>query len=166
DKIGEEVASIEKEIFIGDEEKMVKKISYLKRKIISFWRAIDPQKEIFYSLKTIGLDFFGKDCRYHFSDLFRINQRIGNSLKTYKETIESLEETIHNMINIKRTDIIKILTVFSVILMPLTLLASMWGMNTTLLPFRQFSFDFLIIMGLMAIILIGMLIYFKLKKWL
>ncbi len=166
DKIGEEVASVEKEIFTGDEGKMIKKISYLKRKIISFWRATDPQKEIFHSLKTTGLGFFGQDCQYHFSDLFRINQRIDGSLKTYKETIESLEETSHNMINIKRTDIMKILTIFSVVLMPLTLLASIWGMNTNLLPFMDTRADFWLIMGLMAIVLISMLTYFKIKKWL
>jgi magnesium transporter len=50
--------------------------------------------------------------------------------------------------------------------MPLTLLASIWGMNTNLLPFMDTRADFWLIMGLMAIVLISMLTYFKLKKWL
>jgi magnesium transporter len=166
DKIGEEVSSAEREIFTEQEEAMVKKISYLKRKIISFWRAVNPQAEVFYYLKTSGIKFFGQELQYRFSDLFRINQRIENSMKTYKETIASLEETNHSMVNLRRNDIMKILTLVSVIFMPLTLIASMWGMNTTLLPFRQFDSDFIIIMGLMAVITIGMLSYFKFKKWL
>ena len=146
--------------------KLIEKISYLKRRIISFWRAIDPQREIFYSLKTMNNDYFNKECKHYLYDLFRMYARIDNYLKTLKDTIESLEQTNHGIVNLKRNETIKILTIFSVILMPLTLLASMWGMNTTLLPFRQFSFDFWIIISIMLVISAIMLRYFKLKKWL
>lgn len=166
DKIGENVSLMEKEVFTQNEEKMIKKISYLKRRIISFWRAIDPQSEVFYSIKTMGTSFFGQEYKHNFSSLFRINQRINHSLRTYKETIKSLEETSHSIVNLKRNEIMKILTIFSVILMPLTLLASIWGMNTNFLPFMQSSFDFWLIVGLMMTISIGMIIYFKYKKWL
>jgi len=166
DEISKDVGFVEKEIFTEQERKIIRKISYLKRRIISFWRAIDPQREIFYSLKTMNSDYFGKECKHYFSDLFIVYARIDNYLKTLKDTIESLEQTNHSIVNLRRNEIVKILTIFSVILMPLTLLASMWGMNTTLLPFRQFSFDFWIIMGVMAVISVIMLWYFKLKKWL
>ena len=166
DKIGQSVAQVEKDIFVGEEIEKVKKISLLKRQIISFWRGVDPQGSVFYSLKNIGPDFFGEAYKYYFSDLFRTFQRIHNSLEAYKETIESLEETNHNIINVKRTEIMKILTVFSVILLPLTLMASIWGMNTNLLPFKETPFDFWIIMTIMGTISAGMIIYFKIKKWL
>ena len=166
DKISEDLYSAEKEIFVGEELEMVKKIAYLKRRIISFWRATEPQGEVFYSLKAIGPTFFGQEYRHYFSDLFRIYKRIDNSLRTYKETIKSLEETNHSMVNLKRNEIIKILTIFSVILMPLTLLASVWGMNTNFLPFNKSVFDFWLIVGLMLIISSGMLLYFRMKKWL
>jgi magnesium transporter len=165
DKIGESVRLIEKEIFTNEEEKMIKRISYLKRQIISFWRAIEPQGEIFSSLKKAGPDFFGQEHKHDFSDLFDIYQRIDNSLKTYKETVESLEETSHNIINIKRTEIIKILTVVSLILMPPTLVASIWGMNVPL-PFSKSTTDFWILCSFMVVIPVVMIIYFRLKKWL
>ncbi|MFH1894423.1 MAG: magnesium transporter CorA family protein [Patescibacteria group bacterium] len=166
DKIGEDVAAIERGIFTEKEEKMVKNISYLKRRIISFWRAIDPQKQVFSCLETTGANFLGEEYKYYFSNLYSMDLRIDNSLRTYKETIESLEQTNHSMANLKRNDIIKLLTIFSVILMPLTLLASIWGMNTNLLPFMDTQTDFWLIMGLMAIVLISMLTYFKFRKWL
>lgn len=166
EKIGEEVDSVEKEIFITREKEMVKKISYLKRRIISFWRAIDPQGEVFNSLKTAGPNFFGVESKHYFSTLSRMHKRIDSSLKTYKETIESLEETNHIMVNLKMNEIIKILTLFSAFLLPLTLLASIWGMNTNFLPFKESAFDFWLIVGLMVIVLSGMIFYFKKRKWL
>lgn len=166
DEIGENVDSIEKIIFIEKEREMVKRISYLKKRILSFWRAIDPQEEVFYSLKATGVNFFGPESRHYFSILSRINKRIESSLRTYKETIESLEETNHILVNLKMNEVIKILTVFSVVMLPLTLLASIWGMNTNFLPFADKAIDFWLIMGLMFITLFIMLSYFRIKKWL
>lgn len=166
DKIGEDVELVEKSIFVEQERIMVEKISYLKRRIISFWRAMDPQNEVFYSLKILGTSFFGIEFKYYFSDLFRTNRRIDNILKTYKETIGSLEETNHILVNLKRNEIVKILTVFSVVILPLTLLASIWGMNTNFLPFSESKIDFWLIMGLMLAALFTMLFYFRKKKWL
>lgn len=166
DKIGEDVDSIEKIIFIEKEREMVKRISYLKKRILSFWRAIDPQEEVFNSLKSTGINFFGPESKHYFSILSRINKRIESSLRTYKATIESLEETNHILVNLKMNEVIKILTVFSVVMLPLTLLASIWGMNTNFLPFADKTIDFWLIMGLMFITLFIMLGYFRLKKWL
>jgi magnesium transporter len=166
DKIGEEIALIEKEIFNEEGSLMIRKISYLKRKIISFWRAVEPQNEIFSYLEPNGAKFFGEEYKHYFGDLYNIYQTINGNLRAYKETAESLEKTSNNIINIERTDVMKILTIFSVVLMPLTLLASIWGMNTNVLPFMESKFDFWLIMGLMVIVLVSMLTYFKIKKWL
>ncbi|MFH1183273.1 MAG: magnesium transporter CorA family protein [Candidatus Moraniibacteriota bacterium] len=166
DKINEELHSVEKEIFTGEERKTVEKISYLKRRILSFWNVTNTQEEVFASLKTTGPAFFGQKYTHYFSNLLRIYKRIDNSIETYKETIESLEETNHSIVNLKRNEIMTILTLFSVIMLPLTLLASIWGMNTNFLPFMQSEFDFWMIVGLMSVVLFGMIIYFKYKKWL
>lgn len=166
DEINNDVSFVEKSIFTQPERKIIEKISYLKRRIIIFWRAVEPQREIFHSLKTTNNDYFSKEQKHYFSELFITYARIDNYLKTLKDTIESLEETNHGLINLRRNETMKILTIFSVILMPLTLLASMWGMNTNLLPFQQSSFDFWIITGIMLIMSVVMLWYFKIKKWL
>lgn len=166
DAISQEISSLEKGIFTKEEGKLVQTVSYLKRRIIVFWRAIEPQGEVFASLKTDGAGFFGQEYKHYFSNLYSTYKRIENTMKTNKETIESLEETVHNMVNLKRNDIIKILTIFSVILMPLTFLASIWGMNTNFLPFMDSESDFWAIALIMAAVLGGMLFYFKYKKWL
>ena len=166
DRIEDEIDLVEKEIFLGKEKRMVREISYLKRKIIDFWRVIEPQRVIFESLKNIGSKFFGQEFGHYFSNLFRIHRRIENVLRTSKETIESLEETNHILVTLKMNEIIRILTLFSVILLPLTLLASIWGMNTNFLPFTKTPFDFWFIIGLMVITFSGMMIYFRIKKWL
>lgn len=121
---------------------------------------------IFESLRTTGLNFYGQDYRHYFVILHRAHRRIENTLKSAKETIEALEETNHILVTVKMNEVIKVLTLFSVIFMPLTLLASVWGMNTNFLPFHSTDFDFFFIMMIMAATLACMLAYFRYKKWL
>lgn len=166
DQVAREIDSLEKELFSGREQEIIRKISRLKRKIVDFWRIIEPQRAIFESLKNAETKPLGKEFRPYFSNLLRLHRRIESVLRTSKETVESLEETNHILATIKLNEIIKILTLFSVVLLPLTLVASIWGMNTNFLPFSQSPFDFWLIMGLMALVLGGMLAYFKIKKWL
>jgi magnesium transporter len=166
DEVEDELDSIEKKIFSQKEKEMVRIISHLKRKVTSFWRITEPQETVFYFLKNTGANFFGQEFKHYFSDLFRVYRRIDNALRTYKETIGSFEETNHILVNLKMNEIMKILTLFSVILMPLTLLASIWGMNTNFLPFKESAIDFWLIVLLMVAVFWGMIIYFRIRKWL
>ena len=166
DRIEGEIDLIEKEIFLEKEKEMVKKISHLKGKIIDFWRIVEPQRAVFDSLRNAGVNFFGQESKHYFSILFRTHRKIENTLRTSKEAIESLEETNHILVTLKMNEIIRILTIVSVILLPLTLLASIWGMNTNFLPFIKNPFDFWLIIGIMVLTFSGMIIYFRIKKWL
>jgi magnesium transporter len=164
--IVKEIDQIESKIFTGEERKMVVEISILKMKTLDFWRIVEPQRMIFESLRVVGTNFYGPEYRHYFVILYRVHRRIENTLKNAKETIEALEQTNHILVTVKTNEVIRVLTVFSVIFMPLTLLASIWGMNTNFLPFHGTDQDFLFIMAIMAATLFSMLAYFSRKKWL
>jgi len=164
--IVKEIDELEARIFSGDERRMVADISSLKMKVLDFWRIVEPQRMIFESLRASGVNFYGQDYRHYFVMLHRAHRRVENTLKSAKETIEALEETNHILVTVKMNEVIKVLTLFSVIFMPLTLLASVWGMNTNFLPFHRTNFDFLFIVLIMAVTLAAMLAFFRYKKWL
>ncbi len=161
-----EIDELEARIFTGQERELVVEISSLKMKVLDFWRIVEPQRMIFEGLRTAGVNFYGQDYRHYFDILYRAHRRIENTLKSAKETIEALEETNHILVTVKMNEVIKVLTVFSVIFMPLTLLASIWGMNTIFLPFHHTNLDFLFIILIMAVTLAAMLSFFRYKKWL
>ncbi|MBI2449986.1 MAG: magnesium transporter CorA family protein [Candidatus Nealsonbacteria bacterium] len=164
-KLSDEIDKIEKRIFKGVEKEMVIEISHIKTDIMDFWRIIDPQFEIMKSLEKEGPKFFGEEFSFHFSDMLQTYERVWQALKAHKETILALEDTNRSLLTIKTNEIIKILTIFSLILMPPTLLASIWGMNVKL-PFGQHQSGFWIVGAIMAIVLVTMFIYFRKKKWL
>ena len=165
EKIDKQIDEIEKEIFQGKEKETVPEISYVKTDIINFWRIIEPQGEILESLAIEGQTFFGKELSPYFSDILGTHGQAWNSLKTYKETILALEDTNQSLLSTKTNEIIRILTVFSVVMLPLTLLASIWGMNVNL-PFARSQFGFWIIVAIMIFLMGFMFFYFRKKKWL
>lgn len=167
EKINERIDNIQKDIFSGKEKEMVLEISLVKTDIINFWRIIEPQKEVVESLLKEGLEFFGKPLLPYFSDILGTYERVSNALETKKETILALEATNQSLLSTRINEIMKILTIFSVILLPLTLVASIWGMNFPLsLPLTDSPMGFWAVSGIMLVISVIMIIYFRKKKWL
>ena len=165
DKVSEEIEKIERKMFHGKEKEMVISISRIKTDVIDFWRIIEPQLEIIKLLEKEGPKFFGDDFALYFSDVLGTYEKVWQTLKAHKETIFALEKTNQSLLTTKTNETIKILTIFSVILMPLTLLASIWGMNVKL-PFGEHRLGFLIVAAIMISILGFMFFYFRKKKWL
>jgi magnesium transporter len=86
-------------------------------------------------------------------------------LENYKEVIEALEETNESVISHRLNDILRVLTSISVVILPLTLIASIWGMNVRV-PGQDNITDFYVVIGCMLLILIGMVAWFKRRGWL
>ena len=86
-------------------------------------------------------------------------------LENYKEAVEALEDTNESVLSHRVNDILRVLTAFSVIILPLTLIASLWGMNVAV-PGEGDPEDFWIIVGAMGGLLVGMLTYFRRRGWL
>lgn len=164
-RINRKLDNIETGIFSGKEEEMLREISLAKADIINFWRIVAPQEEILDTLENEGAQFFGKDLEPYFADILDPYNQVKNDLGTFKETIKALEDTNNSLLTNKTNAIVKLLTIFSVIVIPLTLLASMFGMNTTYLPLEENPYDFWIITGIMIGGILIMISYFKYRHW-
>lgn len=168
DVVEKNIDDIENAIFDGKEKEMVQGISLTKRDILNFRRILAPQHEVLESLSREGIEFFGIDIRPFMEDVLGYYSRVWNLIEDQRETIQALSETNDSLLNAKINEIIKVLTLFSVIVFPLTLLSGIWGMNTGYLPFIALSspWDFISVMGVMLLLSSGMLFFFKKKKWL
>ncbi len=166
DHIDEKIDEIEEQIFQGKEKEVIKQISTLKHDLINFQRITQPQIVVFEALKETSKEFFGKEFYPYFSELFNCFLNIREVLQNHHQTLIELEQTNSNLLSTKTNEIIKILTIFTVILTPMTLIANIYGMNVSHLPFIGRDNDFWIITGLMITSLLLTFAYIKIKKWL
>lgn len=162
DHISEKIDSIEKEIFKEQRQKeVIEQISDLKYDLINFKRIIQPQLTVFQNLKEESGKFFGENFEPYFNELLNCFLTIKEVLDTHHRTLNELEETNANLLSIKTNKIIKVLTIFTVVIAPLTLIASIYGMNLDYAPLRSFW----PIITMMAIAALIMVTFLRGKKW-
>jgi magnesium transporter len=167
-KIGNKLDAIEHDMFEEEEsQEVVRDISEAKQEIINFRKVIRPQRPVLRDLEHVKQRFLAPelDLEIYFDDIVDAHERIWDMLENYKEVIEALEETNESVINHRVNEILRVLTAISVIVLPLTLIASIWGMNVGV-PGQGDSEDFYIVVVVMVVILAAMLTYFRRRDWL
>ena len=166
DRIKEAIDTIEDEIFEKFDENIVEKIAAIERQILGFMRAIKPQKAVWDAIPQHVLNFWGERLKPYFSDLIADYNRTLSAIETHKEIIDSLHFTSSSLLDNKRNYVIKVLTIFTAIILPLSLLASIYGMNLSHLPGAARDDAFWWFLGGTFAVTAAMLIYFRIKKWL
>jgi magnesium transporter len=156
---------IEKNVFAGKEKDMVFEISVVKRDILNFRRTLKPQRSILESIVQKDSHLVEPELKPYYQDLIGTNIRIWNSLESNKETIESLEETNNSLLSNKLDMTMKILTIFSAVLLPMTVYSNILAMSADI-PFGKNPFGFWIHMAILAFIGLITIALFKTKKWL
>ena len=165
DKIGFKLESIEDDIDEGHFEEVVRDISKAKQEIISYRKIIKPQRPTLRLLERQIERFLPEELELYFDDIVDASERIWDNLDNYKEVVEALEDTNESAINHRQNDILRVLTVFSVVLLPLTLITGFFGMNVHF-PGYESAAAFWTITGAIVALLIGMIAFFRLKRWL
>jgi magnesium transporter len=165
DKIAYKLDSIEDDIEDRRSEEIVTDISKVKQEIISYRKIIKPQRPALRLLERHIGRFLPENLELYFDDLVDASERIWDLLDNYKEVVEALEDTNESVISHRQNDILRILTIFSVILLPLTLISGIFGMNV-IFPGEHTRAAFWAIVGLMIATIAGMIGFFKYKRWL
>jgi magnesium transporter len=169
DHLNQDCDNIEKAIFSGKERHMVSEILIIRRNITDIRRIMQVHKNVLkkliYSLKESQL-FVIKKTDAYFESLVDNTKEIWDTLENLKERIEALQQTNESQISFRLNDIMRILTIISVITFPVTLLATIFGMNTIhSMPFINNPYGFWVIISIMITIALTMLTIFKKKGW-
>jgi magnesium transporter len=171
-KVGNKLDALEDEIFEGRSEDIVRDISNAKQEIINFRKVIRPQRPVLSDLEKVKTRYLASelDLEIYFDDIVDAHERIWDMLENYKEVIVALEETNESMLSHRVNDSLRVLTAISVIVLPLTLIASIFGMNIGLPgggdPGNDSVASFAIVIGIMLAILVGMASFFRKRRWL
>jgi len=165
-QIGRKLRRLEDDIFEGGRSaEIVREISNAKQEIINFRSVIRPQRAVFRALERAKQRYLTDELDIYFDDLTDASERIWDVLENFKEIVEGLESTNESVLSHRLNDAFRVLTAVSVILLPLTLVASIFGMNVHF-PGETTPEAFWTILVFMAIILIAMIIYFRRRGWL
>jgi magnesium transporter len=166
DHIIENLNKVEEEIFRGNEKEMVKELSIVKRDILNFRRTLKPQRSVLESvLQKEDARYIQNDLKPYYQDLIGTNIRLWNNLESAKETVESLEETNNSLLSHKLNLTMKVLTIFSAVMLPMTVYSNILSMSAPI-PLGHSVAGFWVHTAIMLFISGFTILIFRLKKWL
>jgi len=167
DKIGYKLEQIDEDIDdAGVRAKdLVRDIHKVKQEIISYRKIIKPQRPTLRLLERSIERFLPEELELYFDDIVDASERIWDLLDNYKEVVEALESTNESLISHQQNDILYVLTIFSVVMLPLTFITGLFGMNVNF-PGVNSATDFWVTLGLIIATVASMLAFFRWKRWL
>jgi len=164
-KIGLKLDRLEDLIFEGRSSEIVRALSDTKQEIINFRKIVRPQRAVLRDLERTKQQYLQDELEIYFDDISDAAERIWDTLENYKEVIEGLESTNESVLSHRLNDSLRVLTSVSVVLLPLTLIASVFGMNVPV-PGQGEPVAFLGIMIMMSVLLVLFVVYFRRRGYL
>ena len=164
-KMGNKLERIEEDIFEGKGEEVVRDISNVKQEIINFRKVVRPQRAAFRDLERNKARYIAEDLDIYFEDIIDASERVWDMLENYKEVVEGLEATNESALAHRTNETFRILTAISIIFLPLTLIASIFGMNVKV-PGEGSLHAFYVIMIVMFAVVVGVALFFRRRRWL
>ena len=165
DKIAHKLDGIEDEMFEGRSQEVVRDISNVKQEIISYRKIIKPERSTLRVLERRVEAFLPEELELYFDDIVDAAERIWDLLDNYKEVVDGLESTNESVLTHRQNDVLRLLTVFTVIVLPLTMLTGVFGMNVDF-PGEGTREAFWAIVATLFAVLLGMVGFFRWRRWL
>lgn len=163
-RMGTEVELINRDLFSKRAERTIERISITRKNLILLNTIFKPQLRLFHKFESGEVEGYAENMEDYWGDILDSYQKVWDMTEDYAEMIEGLSKTFDSLQTNRTNEIIKMLTIISSIILPLTFVTGLYGMNVDL-PFQTNPNAFWIALGFMAAIAAFMLSLFKFKRW-
>lgn len=159
------IEDIEGRIFSGEEKKMVTAISKAGRELLAHKRVLGNHTETLEQLEQVGVELMGENMRTFFRGITSLHYRVYNHALMMADMLDELRDTNTALLSTRQNEIMKNLTIMAFVTFPLSVIAGIFGMNTTSTPIVGQPYDFIIIVFGMGLLTFLFFLYFKARNW-
>ncbi len=163
-KTGLDLELISRELFDNKPVKIIERISITRKNIILINTTFKPQLRMFHKFETGQISGFADNMEQYWGNILDYYQKVWDMTEDYEDLIEGLSKTFDSMQTNKTNEIMKILTLISVVILPLTFITSLYGMNVRL-PLERQEAAFWILMTGMLVLTVAMIFFFRRRRW-
>lgn len=165
--LGETVENLETALFENNTKNNITiEIQNIKKEVLKVRRAVFPLREVLSRLEKTDTLLLHKNVKNYFRDLYDHTAQVIETIEIARDMSWNLMEIYMSITGNKMNSIMKVLTIIATIFIPLTFIAGIYGMNFEYMPELNFKYSYYILWGIMVLVFVGMVFYFKRKKWL
>ncbi|MGB5423712.1 MAG: magnesium/cobalt transporter CorA [Desulfobacterales bacterium] len=166
ERLGEKIEDIEEEVLDNAAPRVMEKINTFKREMNYLRKSIRPAREAIIQLSKLDSELIRDTTIPFLKDLQDLITHAAEAIDTYREMLSDQLNLYNSVISNRMNDIMKVLTIFAAIFIPLTFIAGIYGTNFEYLPELKFKYSYFFFWGVMLAVAAAMLIFFRKKKWL
>jgi magnesium transporter len=164
DEIEDQIDELEEEVYRNIDHRVLGRLFRLKRQLLGIRKRVSPQKEVVLMLTQKSFPFISGEASAYYRDIYDHIIRINESIDDYREILSNTLEVHLSLVSNRMNEVMKALTIVATIMLPLTVLTGIYGMNLNI-PESHFDDMYYIVLFLMAIIAVAMAFYFRRKRW-
>ena len=164
--LGERIEDLEDSLIDNPTPEKAREVHELRRMMLQIRRAVWPLRELTTSLQRPGLALVYDSSRIYLRDLYDHIIQVMDSVESYRDMLSGMLDIYLSSVSNRMNEVMKVLTIISTIFIPMTFIAGIYGMNFKYMPELEWKWGYFVTMGIMAVIAVGMLFYFRRKKWL
>ncbi len=166
DNLDDIIDPLEDNLLLNSSKEMLQTVQHIRRGLISMKRNISPLRELLATIQRIDTPLLQEKTMRYYGDVYDHVLRVSDSLESYRERISAMHDIYLSSISNKMNETMKILTIFATIFIPLTFIAGVYGMNFEYMPELRWRWGYPVLWIIFIAISIGLIIFFKRKKWL
>ena len=167
EEISDKIETLEEQLFIAQpSDDITFEIQELKRTVLRIRRAVFPLREVISRLEKIDNSLIQEKTVNYIRDLYDHIIQVSENIEIYREMTWGLMDMYMTTISNKMNEVMKVLTIMASIFIPLTFIAGIYGMNFDNIPELHYKYSYYILWGVMILLFVMMILYFKRKKWL
>lgn len=165
DRIAERIEDLEDQIFTNFDNDAIQSIFELKKDMLLLRRAIAPERDLLNTMLRREIPIFESGDEIFIQDLYDHTIRVTDSIDSYRDLLSSALDSFLSLQSNRLNQIVKVLTIASIVLMSSSLVAGIYGMNFVHMPELQWHYGYAWALGLMAAISLGLIGFFRWIKW-
>jgi magnesium transporter len=165
ERIEHDIEAVEDRIFTADDENTLDAILSLKRRVMEIKRALTPHRELFGRIARNEFEEITPQTVVFYRDLYDSTYRLAEVADSYRDVLSGTLDAHISMISHRLNEVMKVLTIFATIMLPLTFIAGVYGMNFDFMPELHWRYGYFFVWGIMLAVTGGLLFYFHRRRW-
>lgn len=165
EKIGETIESMETKVVRDPAPETLQSIHDLKREMIYIRKSVWPLRELINSLIREQSNLIKKDTRIFLRDVYDHTIQVIDAVESFRDLVSGMLDVYMSSVSNKMNEVMKVLTIFAAIFIPLTFIAGIYGMNFQYMPELAWQYGYFIILFIMFLTGLSLIIFFKKKNW-
>jgi magnesium transporter len=165
EKLGEEIEDIEEVLITAPSKETLQAVHSLKREMIALRKSVWPLRDVIHYMQDTENPIISATTKIYLRDIYDHTIQVIDNIESARDIVSGMLDIYLTSVSNRLNEIVKVLTILSAIFIPLTFIAGIYGMNFDSMPELRQPWGYPAALLLMAVVALGMIIYFKLKKW-